>query len=159
MYIRYFARTDESGLGRAAAAFCDVLVATGIPVRLVSTRVAELQLDRHGNSQSVWDRHRQLLITAMEGRFVNVVCGDPNDWVKFHTPGATNVLFLTGSNLAPESATQPELMAAVQLYAVSMVTDETIADIVERVTSYRPHVATAAELREVFGVVRPGSAA
>lgn len=159
MYIRYFARTDESGLGRAAAAFCDVLVATGIPVRLVSTRVAELQVDKHGNSLSVWDRHRQLLITPMDGRFVNVVCGDPNDWVRFHTPGATNVLLLTGSNLAPESATQPELMAAVKLYLATFVVDETIADIVERVTGHRPQLASSAELREVFGVPRPAGAA
>lgn len=158
MFIRYFARTDESAAGRAAVAFCDVLVATGIPVRLVSTRVAELQLDFQGRSKSIWDRHRQLLITLMNGKFVNVVCGDPNDWVKFHTPGATNVLLLTRENLAPAGATQPELLEAVRLYDV-FVSDDTVADIAERVTGHRPRLATALELRDAFGAPRPTGAA
>ena len=149
MYIRYFARTDETGLGRAAAAYCDVLVATGIPVRLVSTRVAELQVDRRGRSSSVWDRHRDLLVTPMNGGFVNVVCGEPPDWTRFHTTGATNALLIAGSNLLPE-VPQPVLMEAATLYRLVFAQSEEVADIMERVTGYRPFVATVDELKKAF---------
>lgn len=139
MFIRYFARTDDSDLGRAAADFCDALVATGAPVRLVSTRVAELQLDRRGRSSSVWDRHRDLLITPMDDRFVNVVCGEPADWARFHTPSVTNALLFTEQNLHPD-VSQPELMGAIALYGLAYVATSEMANIVERVTGYRPIV-------------------
>jgi len=139
VFIRYFARTDESELGRAAAAYCDALVATGVPVRLVSTRVAELQVDRRGRSSSIWDRHRELLITPMDARFANVVCGEPADWLRFHTPSVRNALLFTEQNLAPEIS-QPELMSAVALYGLAYVPSSELANIVERVTAYRPIV-------------------
>lgn len=139
MFIRYFARTDDSDLGRAAAAYCDALVATGVPVRLVSTRVAELQLDRRGRSSSIWDRHRDLLITPMDARFVNVVCGEPADWERFHTPSVTNAILFAEQNLAPE-VPQTELMRAVALYGLAYVASSELANIVERVTCYRPIV-------------------
>lgn len=160
MFIRYFARTDESGLGRAAAAYCDALVETKLPVRLVSTRVAEIQLDRQGRSSSVWDRHRQLLVTPMDGGFVNVVCGEPADWLRFHTPAVTNALLLAGENLGA-MVPQTTLMEAVTLYRLIFVQSEDVADIMQRVTGFRPSIATPSELRAalaVSGIPRGGVA-
>lgn len=139
MFIRYFARTDETEVGRDAASYCDALVKTGIPVRLVSTRVAELQVDQRGRSRSVWDRHRQLLITPMDDAFVNVVCGLPEDWRKFHTPGARNMLLLVDANLA-EEVPQVVLIEAVELYERVYVPTSELADVTERVTGKRPTV-------------------
>lgn len=139
MFIRYFARTDETELGRAAAVYCDALVATGLPVRLVSTRVAELQVDRRGRSSSIWDRHRELLITPMDTRFANVVCGDPADWHRFHTPSVQNALLFVEQNLEPEIS-QPELMDAIALYGLAYVPSSALANAVERITGYRPIV-------------------
>jgi len=139
VYIRYFARTDDSDLGRAAAAYCDALVATGAPIRLVSTRVAELQPDRNGRVTSLWDRHRNLLITPMDGDYANVVCGEPADWPRFHTVNVTNALLLTDQNLAHE-VSQPMLTDAIALYGLAYVPSSALANIVERVTGYRPIV-------------------
>lgn len=139
MYIRYFARTDDTDLGRAAAAYCDALVATGLPVRLVPAHVAELQLDRRGRSSSSWDRHRNLLITPMDGVFANVVCGEPVDWPRFHTPSANNAILFTEQNLATE-VSQPELMDAIALYGLAYAPSSELAGVVERVTGYRPIV-------------------
>jgi hypothetical protein len=138
VFIRYFARTDDSDLGRDAAAYCDALVATGAPVRVVSTRVAELQLDRRGRSTSVWDRHRDLLITPMTGIYANVVCGEVADWGRFHTTNVTNGLLLTEQNL--ESASEAELADAIALYGLAYVPSSELANVVERITAYRPIV-------------------
>ncbi len=146
MYIRYFARTDESSLGRAAAAYCAVLRNTGLPVRLCSTRVAELQLDRAGKSTSVWDKHRDLLITPMNGSFVNVICGEPADWLRFHTPSVPNALLLAGANVAPE-VPQPLLMEALTLYRYVFVQSSELAEIMHRVTGYQPLVADPGTIR------------
>jgi hypothetical protein len=139
VFIRYFARTDETPLGRAAEAYCDALVATGAPVRLVPTRVAELQLDRRGRSSSVWDRHRDLLITPMTGIYANVVCGEPADWGRFHTPSVINALLITEQNLEHATA-QIELLGAVALYGLAYVSSSELANTVERMTGYRPIV-------------------
>ena len=141
MFIRYFARTDETDLGRVAAAYCEALVASGIPVRLVSTRVAELQLDRRGRSSSLWDKHRDLLLTPMKGAYANVVCGEPADWTRFHTTGIRNILLLAESNLEPE-VTQLALMDAVERFDLVLAPTGAIATVVERVTGLRPPVVT-----------------
>jgi hypothetical protein len=143
VFIRYFARTDDSDLGIAAAAYCDALVATGAPVRVVSTRVAELQFDKRGRSSSVWDRHRDLLITPMVGSYVNVVCGDAADWARFHTSSVENALLLTSQNL--DSVKDPlgptmDLVGAIALYGLAYVPSSELANVVERVTAYRPIV-------------------
>lgn len=143
VFIRYFARTDDSDLGRDAAAYCDALVATGAPVRVVSTRVAELQFDRRGRSSSVWDRHRDLLITPMVGNYANVVCGDPADWARFHTPSVINALLITSHNLDPVRdplAPSVDLVGAIALYGLAYVASSELANVVERITAYRPIV-------------------
>jgi len=137
VYIRYFARTDDSDLGRAAAAYCDALVATGHAVRLVSTRVAELQVDRRGHSSSIWDRHRSLLITPMNGGFANVVCSEPGDWARFHTPSVINALLFTEQNLTAPRAVIEE---AVELYGLAYAPSSELAGAVEAMTAYRPIV-------------------
>jgi hypothetical protein len=145
VFIRYFARTDDSDLGRAAAAYCDALVATGAPVRVVSARVAELQLDKRGRSSSAWDRHRDLLITPMNGDYVNVVCGEPADWARFHTANVTNALLLTEQNLDPvKDPLGPTLdlvlVGAIALYGLAYAPSSELANAVERITAYRPIV-------------------
>lgn len=136
MFIRYFARTDESDVGRAAADYCDALVATGIPVRLVSTKLAELQLDGRGRTSSIWDRHRGLLTTPMAGDYANVVCGDPADWMRFYTGGVKNVLLFCEHNL--KRAT-PELAAAASRYTIC-VPNEELATALEPFIARRPDV-------------------
>lgn len=141
MYIRYFARTDESETGRTAAAYCDDLVATGIPVRLVPTMVAELQVDEAGRSSSIWDRHRNLLVTPMVGDYVNVVCGDLVDWERFHTANVRNVLLLTVASLQPRDP-QPDLLRAIARYDAVYAPSDELADAAERATGRRPTVGS-----------------
>jgi hypothetical protein len=143
VYIRYFAHTDDSDLGLVAAAYCDALVATGAPVRVVSTRVAELQFDKRGRSSSAWDRHRDLLITPMTGDYVNVVCGNPTDWARFHTRGVTNALLFASQNMDMVNDSMGvalDLTGAVALYGLAYAPSSEVAGIVERVTAYRPIV-------------------
>jgi len=151
VFIRYFARTDESDLGREAAAYCDALVDTGTPVRLVSARVAELQLDSRGRSQSVWARHRDLLTTPMTGGYVNVVCGELADWTRFHTPSVMNALLITDQNLEPRNP-QLDLIDAVARYDAIYVPSKGLAAVVERVTGLRPIVVAIGtpEARDAF---------
>lgn len=139
MFIRYFARTDDSDLGGTAASYCDALVATGIPVRLVSTRVAELQVDYCGRSSSLWDRHRGLLVTPMDGAYTNVVCGDVSDWERFHTAGVENAILFTDKNLRHLGG-EPFLEGVIALYGLAFVPSAELANVVERVTGYRPIV-------------------
>jgi hypothetical protein len=93
-YIRLFAHTDETKLGILGADFCDALVSTGIAVRLVPARIAELQPDRRGNVSTIWDRHRSLLITPMKGELVNMVCGTFEEWGRFYTTGVQNYVLV-----------------------------------------------------------------
>lgn len=139
VFLRYFARTDESDLGRAAATYCDALVDTGMPVRLVSTRAAELQLDGRGRSHSIWDRHRTLLTTPMDGAYVNIVCGELADWDRFYTIGVINALLITEQNMEPKNA-QPQLIDAIGRYDLIYAPSSGLATIVERVTGLRPIV-------------------
>jgi hypothetical protein len=150
VFIRYFARTDESDLGRTAALYCDALVRSGLLVRLVSTRVAELQLDGRGRSTSLWDRHRVLLTTPMAGDYVNVVCGELADWTRFHTTGVKNVLLIAAQNLEPKNS-QPELMNAIERYEAVYAPSDALADVVERVTGLRPITIPIGSPDAVFG--------
>jgi hypothetical protein len=94
LYIRLFAHLDNSKLGALGIDFCDSLVSTGIPVRLVPARIAELQPNRLGGSVNQWDRHRNLLITPMNGDFVNCVCGTYEEWGRFYTSCVPNFLLI-----------------------------------------------------------------
>lgn len=112
MWIRYIARTDDTPLGNTAAWYCDALVMTGMPVRLVPTRVAEFQVDARGRFASTWDYHRGLLLTPMDGLFVNVVCGEVSDWARYYTDGVTNALLLSMVNCI--DYTKPETEALLK---------------------------------------------
>lgn len=144
MFIRYFARTDDSPIGIAAKAYCDALVGIGIPVRLVSTRVAELQTG--GRSSSAWDVHRGLLTTSMKGAYVNVVCGDVADWPHFYTDGVTNALLVVDQNLEQPQAAAPDLsvymhrVACLAWYEVVYANTKLLAGLVERVSGIAPTV-------------------
>lgn len=140
MSIRYFARTDNTPIGRAAALFCDALVATGKPVRLLSTYVAELQVDAQGRSGSVWAKHRQLLITPMEGLYVNAVCGDVSDWSKFYTSGVTNALLVARPNLDTFATAPAAVKAAAERYELVYASSAEVATEFEAHTALRPIV-------------------
>lgn len=105
MFLRYFACTDESPLGYTAAKYCDALVDTGLPVRLVPTRVAELQQGPQ-ESPSLWERHRGLLVTPMDGKFINLVCAEVADWARCYTLGVTNALLLSAFNFGDSMSSE-----------------------------------------------------
>lgn len=142
MFIRYFARTDETEIGRAAVAYCKALIATGMPVRLVSAGLAEVQLDERGRSSSIWSPHRDLLTTPMDGDYVNVVCGNVADWGRFHTVGVTNALLLAYANVSAQNAPrfQMALLDAVARYDVVYAPTSDLAGIAEGATGLRPIV-------------------
>lgn len=141
MFIRYFACTDDSPLGHTAKAYCDALVGTGVPVRLVSTRIAELQTDHGGRSSSIWDRHRGLLTTAMKGAFVNVVCGEVWDWDRFYTSGVTNALLVTEQNFDTEpDIAQPDPRLSIERYEVIYAHTKLLSGLVERVSGIAPTI-------------------
>jgi hypothetical protein len=137
VFIRYFARTDDSPVGVIGAAYCDALIDTGVPVRLVSARVAELQVDVRGRSLSAWDRHRALLATPMTAKYVNVICGEIIDWQRFYTNGVTNALLIAEPNLEPRNS-QDDITEAVLKHELVFAHSTPLADAVERVTGRRP---------------------
>ena len=116
--------------------YCDALVATGVPVRLVSTRVAQLQLDGRGRSHSQWIRHRDLLATSMVGDYVNVVCSEVADWPRYATSGVSNALLVTEVNLEPRN-NQSDLVDAVKSYDLIYAPSVELAQVLERVTGRR----------------------
>lgn len=139
MFIRYFAHVDDSSIGKVGAEYCDALVATGIPVRLVSICLAQLQHDRRGRCSSAWDRHRALLATPMDGDFVNVVCGELADWNRLYTSSRTNVLFVADQNFDPRNS-QSGIVEAMAKYDSIFASSAELATVVERVTCRRPIV-------------------
>jgi hypothetical protein len=99
---------------------------------------------------SLWDRHRNLLITPMDGDYANVVCGEPADWPRFHTTSALNVLLLTEQGLSPV-VPQPALIEAVTLYQVVYVPSDELAEVALRVTGFDPltaHIETPSKAGE-----------
>lgn len=107
VFIRYIAHADKSPTGRAAAAFCDILVKTGLPVRLVSTRMLDL-VPSDDEADAVWHPYRGLLTTPMAGEYVNLVCGNPWDWAMFWTQRVVNVCVLLEENLAKFTADEDD---------------------------------------------------
>jgi len=142
VFIRYLARTDETSLGRAAAAYCDALVATGVPVRLVGLSLTQVQVDGRGRCASLWDRHRALLTSPMDDEYINVVCGNVEDWNRCHTTGVVNALLIADENFEFWSANnpQPALIDVVEKYDMTFATSSAMANVVERVTARRPIV-------------------
>lgn len=93
MLLRFFCPTDVSPLGQVALGFVDALLELGMPVRLIANRSAQMQ------AASPWRRHQSLLLTPLESSYVNVVCGQPSDWLRLHTVNVRNVLI--AGELAP----------------------------------------------------------
>jgi hypothetical protein len=139
VYIRYFARTDDSDLGLAALAYCDLLVATGLPVLLVTTRYADL------HPQSGWSRHGRLVLTPMTGVCVNAVCGDVSDWHRCYTPGMRNLLLLASAHWTP-AASAAAITSAIDLYGEAFALDTTAARSLEFATGRVLPIATAASI-------------
>lgn len=139
MFIRYFARTDDSPLGQAALAYCELLVATGVPVLLITTRYAEF------HPQSGWVKYARLTTTPMRGSFVNAVGGDLSDWHRFHTQGARNLLLLASAHLTPASP-PTAITSAIDLYGDAYALDGHAAKQIEAATGRIVPVATVASL-------------
>lgn len=70
-YIRYLAATDPSPFGLVALEYLKGLLRIG-RVRLASMT--------GGLHEAPWISYAQLLVTPMEGDYVNVVCCDPSRW-------------------------------------------------------------------------------
>lgn len=145
MFIRYFAQTDDTDLGKLASLYCDALIATGIPVRLCPTRVAELQLDSAGRCSSIWARHRGLLTTPMVGYFANVVCGTSADWAKFWTASATNVMLIAQRVTA--DAARIALLQEIRKYDRVFVPNFEIAEDVDKISGVIPSILRIDSLR------------
>lgn len=70
-FIRYFAQTDESELGKAALEYGKSMLRIA-PLRIVSLS---------GGLIGAWRRYDNLLLTPMAGTYVNAVCTSPDRWV------------------------------------------------------------------------------
>lgn len=70
-FIRYFADTSDTPLGRAALEYCKSLCRIA-PVRVVSLS---------GGFYGPWLRYTELGFTPMDGTYVNAVCCHPSKWV------------------------------------------------------------------------------
>lgn len=134
MFIRYFALVDGSDLSSVAASYCSELVDTGVAVRLVSTRLADLREDddrslttrENAGTANLWRQHSGLLSTPMTGGFMNVVCGHTDDWARYWTSGVTNILLVTPQNVRGD-APQPSVITAVSKYDLVFARDNETA--------------------------------
>lgn len=70
-FIRYFADTSDTPLGKAALEYCKSLCRIA-PVRVVSLS---------GGLYGPWSPYAELAWTPMEGVYVNAVCCHPSRWV------------------------------------------------------------------------------
>lgn len=70
-FIRYFAHTDNSELGKIALEYLRSMVRIA-PVRVVSMS---------GGLVGAWDRLESMLLTPMTGSYVNAVCCHPSRWI------------------------------------------------------------------------------
>ncbi len=84
--IRFFAAMDDTIYGRIALAYCNAIAKLDVTVRLISTGVANIQLDDENRETSKWGRHRELMMTRIESPFITLVCCEPEGWDKFYTP-------------------------------------------------------------------------
>jgi hypothetical protein len=69
-YVRYFAATDSTPIGHVALDYLKSLL------RVAPVRVASLS----GGMTGPWEHYAALMVTQMNGPFVNVVCCDPSRW-------------------------------------------------------------------------------
>lgn len=70
-FIRYFAVTNDSPIGRAALGYLTPLLRIA-PVRVVS---------KSGQLEGAWRRFEPLILTPMQGLCVSCVCTPPASWI------------------------------------------------------------------------------
>lgn len=129
-FLRYFAAThvpEKGELGEACLAWVPFLCALDLPVRLVATHhVSDIMAYGAGRgAASPWATHADLLLTEMDGPYVNLVCSLPEDWKRLRTIGhgcRTNVLL--AAQTAPVE--RPRLIDAALEYELLIV--PTVAD-------------------------------
>lgn len=79
-FIRYFAQTDDSDIGKAALEYLKSMI------RISPVRIASLS----GGLSGAWHRYQNLLLTPMSGTYVNAVCTHPDRWVWTSSVPMTN---------------------------------------------------------------------
>lgn len=137
-FIRYFAQTDATPLGRIALEYLKSLVRIA-PVRIVSMT--------GGGPAGDWRAFEALLLTPMIGTYVSAVCCHPSKWVwrarvpmtdqdakpdgyaegveELYTPKVRNVIFVAE---APSTDEQAKTMRRYQALVVpSLSVAETIS--------------------------------
>jgi hypothetical protein len=88
--VRYWCSIDDTPMGARSLAYADAFAGMGLVVRIIATRMAALQ--ERTQDGSPWSRHRAAFLTPIVGSFINVVCGEPDDWKRLYTVGVKNVL-------------------------------------------------------------------
>lgn len=100
MLIRYFCPIDDTELGRMARHYADAMVRAEMTVRLVATKTMS------HDPTARWSRLQALFLTPLEMEFVNVVCGEPEDWRRLWTSRRRNIL-IASSPPSPEVEARP----------------------------------------------------
>lgn len=103
--VRYWCSIDDTPLGKTSLAYADTFAGMGFPVRLIATQMGALAQQTMPGKP--WERHRGAFLTPVNGTFVNVVCGRPDDWKRLYTVGVKNVLIATSEPPTPEQTANP----------------------------------------------------
>jgi hypothetical protein len=112
-YIRYFAETSDTPLGRAALGFCKSLLRVAA-VKLVSIPGGLSAL------QGEWQQFDELLLTPTEGSYVNVVCTHPSRWAcKATIRPPTHVWNEAAGEYLPQQFGEP-ISGTIELYTVGV---------------------------------------
>lgn len=93
-FIRYFATTDDSVIGRVALEYCKSLLRIA-PVRVIS---------KSGGLEGPWRKFEQLIMTPMAGACVSCVCTPPAQWIwEASVPMPAADLGAQGAAMAPSA--------------------------------------------------------
>jgi len=137
VFLRYFCRVNDPGpFGTLSLAYYEALRATTIPIRVLATNLASLNV-----SESRWAPED--LVRPVPKEYLNVVCGDNGELLRLHTIGTPNVAITASWNGIP---TELEL-ASLRLYdAVICPTPEETAIYLELGVDLAVHVEAEASI-------------
>lgn len=128
--VRYFCAIDESPQGRISLTYADAFMAMGLSVRLIPAKYSDLHAVQAGTSE--WGRHRGSFLTPIVGPYVNVVCGDHDDWRRLYTVSVKNVL------IAGEPPGDMDIAMGLAVPMTLRQPPDTTDNSVLRVEVYRP---------------------
>lgn len=100
-FLRYFCSiTPFQGNGDNFSdlgfAYFEGLQKTGIPIRVLATGMVDL-----GVKESRWDHAHECFVRPVPRRFVNVICGDYDEFSRLFTVGVPNVAIAASGGLIP----------------------------------------------------------